>query len=168
MRKLVILTALSLIVLFGATPLLTSAQPKASLTSKPATSTTTASAPAKVQMLLKLHRTGGFAGTDDTMTVLTDGNAKLTGKLVGDKKATLKADVLAALQKALDAAEITADAKYTESQMADGFHYELTYRGHVVAWEDEAKLPKKFEALSQKLQEVWIEAQAPAAGAAHE
>jgi hypothetical protein len=134
------------------------AGPNSARTAGPASgSSPAASKPATSQpaTLLEYERTGGFAGTNDTLTVFADGRYKTTGKLAGKHEGLLDANTLAGLSAALTAAKITADAQYRpDHTINDGFHYTLKTGGHTVQWEDGAKTPAELAALARQLSEV--------------
>lgn len=120
----------------------------------------TATAPAQLPAAIEFHRTGGFVGTDDKLTVATDGSYTTAGKLLKDHKGKMDAADLAALAKALADANIKADAQYkADSGIKDGFQYDLKTAGHTVTWEDMAKLPKEFEALAAKINDLILKIQ---------
>lgn len=110
--------------------------------------------------LFMYNRTGGFAGTNDTMKVSADGAVTLSGKLFGSHTAKLDKADLDRLLAALKEAGIDKDAAYKPARpIADGFHHKLTTSGRTVTWEDTAALPAGLERLAKFLHEIVATAQ---------
>jgi hypothetical protein len=89
------------------------------------TATTQAAADA---ILISYHKSGGFAGVDETLTVYADGTTEL---LTQGNTITAHADpsAIAALQKLLDSPEFAALQVPMQPPGADQFSYELTLPG---------------------------------------
>ncbi len=79
-------------------------------------------------LLISYHKSGGFAGVDEMITVYTDGTIELRDK---QGSSTTKADpsALQALQKLLDSPEFAALQISAWPPAADQFVYELTVAG---------------------------------------
>ena len=85
------------------------------------------------------HRTGGFAGTDDRITITPDGKITISGKLVGKGEAQLTPDQIAKLLE-LFAGWDKLNAAYKPTGVVhDGFETEIRYGDKAVTHSDGAE-----------------------------
>jgi hypothetical protein len=104
-------------------------------------------------MLVEYHRSGGFAGLDDHLVIMEDGESILTRKSER-YEFSLDRDTVAGLQSLFkDAAFSQLGTESLPSrQGADLFEYVVTYEGHTVRTMDGAVPPSLqpiLEALDQ-------------------
>jgi hypothetical protein len=95
--------------------------------------------------LVTLEQRGGFAGVERGLFVQRSGKVVSDGLPVTTHRLT--AAQLRALRSALVAARFPTLARDYESDtgMADGYVYRLTYGGRTVQWEEDADLPARLQ-----------------------
>lgn len=103
---------------------------------------------APARLLVAYHRTGGFLGLDDRLSVTQNGLATHTARDGSQQVFQLPPADLAELQDALEAADFPSlKAKYLpEFPVSDGFTYTLTHRNKTVVTADGA-VPAALEGL---------------------
>ena len=146
----------ALIAAVAATILLTACTPSATPTASPPTDTAvpaplteteTLVEPAKPTqpILIVYQRSGGFIGVKDSLTIDQGGHSTLMRR-TNDVEFDLSRDELGAIQAAFDKAEFQAMPEEPTSQgyAADGFVYDIVYRGHEVKTGDPS-VPRQLE-----------------------
>ncbi len=115
---------------------------------------TSCTSSAKPGILLEYHRTGGFAGFDDRLTIDMEGNAVLQRRNT-QTQFTLDKQTLDSLEALLDRASFNQlNKSYAPTQHgADLFEYTLTYRGYTVQMVDTA-VPEAMQPVLQSLNQI--------------
>jgi hypothetical protein len=92
------------------------------------------------RLLVAYHRTGGFAGLDDRLSVTRNGRATRTARDGVPHVFQLRAADLRRLERALQAADFPSleDEYLPEFPVSDGFTYTLTHRNKTVVTADGA------------------------------
>jgi hypothetical protein len=94
-----------------------------------------------VDTLVTFNRTGGLAGTNDTLTVRPDGSYTIQSRS-GGKSGKLSGDELDALKAALSSTDFNKMPTVNDNgAVADGYTYTLTYGGRQITAKDGAIPP---------------------------
>ena len=112
----------------------------------------TACAPAaRATVLIEYHRTGGIAGFDDRLVIMTDGTVQITRR-TGTSTATIGGEDLNRLIAFFDQAGFARlDREYLPANnCCDLFDYVVTYRGHTVHTMDTA-VPESLQPALREL-----------------
>ena len=108
----------------------------------------------KSEMFVEYHRTGGFVGLDDHLTIDKEGNAILERK---DTKTEFKldSDTISRLETLFNDAEFTKLKKeYLPSrQGGDLIEYKITYSGHTIRMMDTA-IPETLQPILESLNQI--------------
>jgi hypothetical protein len=106
-------------------------------------------------VLLSFSRSGGVAGTFDTLIVRDGGASEISEEIGGAVTARfqLPPEQLARLRREFAAAHFETVGSALSSGCADCFLYVITYRGYTIR-RDEASLPAKMKPLVATLQAI--------------
>ncbi|MFG2335767.1 hypothetical protein [Streptomyces yangpuensis] len=120
--------------------------PSASPTASPAPSrsASTGTVPAPGETLVRVTRSGGFAGETHTLVVKGDGSwSRLDAKAKGEGTGKLSEQELAALRTALREADFPAQPRIATGgpKIYDGFFYAFVHGGYEVAGEQGSLSP---------------------------
>jgi hypothetical protein len=115
--------------------------PSAGPQTDPSSSTNSGGNTTATDALVTFNRTGGLAGTNDTLIVRPDGSYTIQTRS-GNKSGKLSADELNALKAALSSTDFNKMPTVNDNGgMADGYTYTLTYGGRQITAKDGAIPP---------------------------
>lgn len=102
------------------------------------------------------HKSGGFAGISETMTVYSDGRVELIKRGAQTQQIQLQPAELASLKQLLSNSEFAAVQSPTMPSMADAFNYEVTVpspggKDHIVKTSDGAQNPPVLDKVLDEL-----------------
>ena len=114
-----------------------------------------AAADAKPRIVIRYHRTGGFAGVDQRLLIRSDDVALAYGRgSAHPLPAQLGAGQVAKLKRVLKAAHLEGSRRHYGVGGNDTFFYSLTFGGHTVDG-DEIRLPSRITRAAQLLQKTY-------------
>ena len=110
-------------------------------------------------LLVSYHRTGGFIGVDDRLSIASDGHVTRTDRSGVPEEFDLSPAALSELQDALEAANFPSLKKVYKPPftVSDGFVYTVTYRGKTVVVYQEAIIPPALGAVIDRLSQIFGE-----------
>lgn len=108
-------------------------------------------------LLVSYHRTGGFIGVDDRLSITTDGHVTRAEGNGAPAEFDLPAADLSELQDLVDAADFPTLAKVYKPPfvVSDGFDFTLTSQGRTVKVFAEADIPPALGALIDRLSQIF-------------
>lgn len=114
-----------------------------------------AAADARPRIIIRYHRTGGFAGVDQRLLIRSDDVALAYGR--GSSRplpAQLGAKQVRRLRVVLDAANFAGSRRHYGTGGNDTFFFSMTYAGRTVDG-DELRLPSRMKRAAQLLQKTY-------------
>jgi hypothetical protein len=108
-------------------------------------------------LLVSYHRTGGFIGVDDRLSITTDGHVTRTDRTGATVEYDLPPAALSELQALVQAADFPSLAKVYKPPfiVSDGFDFTLTSQGRTVKVFAEANIPPALGALIDRLSQIF-------------
>jgi hypothetical protein len=108
-------------------------------------------------LLVSYHRTGGFIGVDDRLSITSDGHVTRTDRTGATAEFDLSPAALSELQDALEAADFPSLAKVYKPPfvVSDGFDFTITSHGRTVVVFAEAVIPPALGAVIDRLSQIF-------------
>lgn len=117
--------------------------------------------------LVTYSKSGGIAGIEERLVIEPDGSATVsTGPDGSQRSFALGADELSVLEAELEAADLDA-VEDRPTGCADCFHYEISYGGSTVGYDEIIQPPQSVAAVASHLAAL-VDEHAPAAPVASE
>jgi hypothetical protein len=110
-------------------------------------------------LLVSYHRTGGFIGVDDRLSITSGGHVTRTDRTGATVEFDLSPAALSELQGLLAAADFPSLAKVYKPPftVSDGFDFTITSQGRTVMVFAEATIPPALDAVIHRLTEIFGE-----------
>jgi hypothetical protein len=111
-------------------------------------------------VVVTYHKSGGFAGIDETLTVYADGRLELQSRYAGSKTAQVDPSTLGELLKLLASPEFGALQPSYETAGADLITYTITVSGSAqpaVVTMDAARHPRILSQVIEELEKLGAE-----------
>jgi hypothetical protein len=107
--------------------------------------------------LVSYHRTGGFIGVDDRLSITSDGRVTRTDRNGVPEEFDLSPAALSELQDALEAANFPSLKSVYKPPftVSDGFVYTVTYHGKTVVVYQEAVIPAGLQQVIARLSQIF-------------
>jgi hypothetical protein len=108
-------------------------------------------------LLVSYHRTGGFIGVDDRLSITSDGHVTRTDRTGATAEFDLSPAALSELQDALEAADFPSLKKVYKPPfvVSDGFDFTITSHGRTVVVFAEADIPPALAAVIDRLSQIF-------------
>jgi hypothetical protein len=108
-------------------------------------------------LLVSYHRTGGFIGVDDRLSITSDGHVTRTDRTGAVAEFDLSPAALSKLQDALEAADFPSLAEVYKPPfvVSDGFDFTITSHGRTVVVFAEADIPPALGAVIDRLSQIF-------------
>jgi hypothetical protein len=112
---------------------------------------------ARPSLLVSYHRTGGFIGVDDRLSITSDGHVTRTDRTGATDEFDLSPAALSELQDALEAADFPSLKKVYKPPfvVSDGFDFTITHDGRTVMVFAEADIPPALAAVIDRLSQIF-------------
>jgi hypothetical protein len=102
---------------------------------------------------ISYRRTGGFAGTEDQITISPSGSVETTGRFLGKRQGQISEFQVMQLVRLLEGWEKLRDEYPAPAGSADAFEHEIEYRGKKVRASDaNRQTPEQFTRLRDRLE----------------